>query len=152
MRRDTKIVAAFVGAVPLMILSASTLCSYAIANGASTRWRMLFRVVCHQIPARCIELFGTPMPICARCTAIYAGLFLGLVAFFFLPPIRERVVRIALLIAVLPLAIDGTTQLIGLRESTNELRIVTGILAGIVFGIWILEAVERPENPVVTIP
>ena len=38
----------------------------------------------------------------------------------------------------MPLGIDGLTQLTTLRESTNTLRIVTGVLAGIAFALWAL--------------
>ncbi len=152
MRRDTKIVAAFVAAIPVAILSAATLCTAAIANGAPARLRLIFRVLCHGMASRSLELFGTPMPLCARCTGIYLGLLAGLVAVFILPRVQERILRVALYVAVLPMAIDGVTQLMRLRESTNGVRIVTGFVAAIVFGIWILEAVEKRESPVVTIP
>jgi uncharacterized membrane protein len=152
MRRDTKIVAAVVAAIPIAILSAATICTAAIANGASTQWRWLFRVLCHGIPARCLDLFGTPMPICARCTGIYFGLLTGVVAFFVLPWMEERMLRAAMYVAVLPMAIDGITQAMRLRESTNGLRIGTGFGAAVVFGIWILANVEKRESPVVTIP
>jgi uncharacterized membrane protein len=143
MKRDTKIVMAVVSAIPIIILSASTFCSWAIAHGASMRWRLLFRVMCHGIPSRCLDLFGVPMPICARCVGIYAGLFAGLVAFWLLPIVTERVMRTIAFIAVTPLAIDGLTQLARLRESTNPLRLATGLAAGLAFGMWILAAVER---------
>lgn len=35
------------------------------------------------------------------------------------------------MIFLAPIAIDGLTQFLGFRESTNELRIITGSLAGI---------------------
>lgn len=38
---------------------------------------------------------------------------------------------------ILPMAIDGITQLFKLRESNNSLRALTGILAGIITGILI---------------
>lgn len=151
MKRDTRIVAAVVAAIPVVIVSAATICTFAIASGASMKWRQLFRVLCHGIPTRCLQLFDTPMPICARCTGIYVGLFAGLIAFVFLPPIQERMLRVALYVAALPMAIDGITQAMTLRESTNGLRVVTGFAAAIVFGIWVLEAVENRESPVVTI-
>jgi len=146
MKRDTKIVMAVVSAIPIVILSASTLCAWAIAQGASMRWRLLFRVMCHGIPSRCVEVFGVPMPICARCLGIYAGLLVGLLAFRLLPWFTERAMRIAAFLAVTPLAIDGLTQLAGLRESTNPLRLATGIAAGFAFGMWALTAVERREE------
>jgi uncharacterized membrane protein len=151
-KRDTRIVAAVVAAIPIAILSAAAICTFAIASGASMKWRMLFRVLCHGIPTRCLQLFDTPMPICARCTGIYLGLLAGLIAFWVLPPIQERMLRVALFVAALPMAVDGITQASLLRESTNGLRVATGFTAAIVFGIWILEAVENRESPVVTIP
>lgn len=143
MKRDTKIVLGFVAAIPGVILGAAALCSLAIANGASMQWRVLFRLLCHGMVTRCLELFGVPMPVCARCVGIYAGMLAGLLAFVLMPFLREKVVRRIALLAVLPLALDGLTQLTGLRESTPELRMVTGLIAGIAFGLWILSAVER---------
>jgi uncharacterized membrane protein len=146
MKRDTKIVLAFIAAIPTAILGASALCTWAIAQGASLQWRMLFRLMCHGKIERSLELFGAPMPICARCVGIYAGMLLGILAFGAIPLLRERVMRVVAFVAVTPLAIDGLTQLSGIRESTNELRIATGIVAGFAFGLWILSAVERRED------
>ena len=150
MKRDTKIVAATLVAIAAAILGASIACTAAIANGASMRWRLLFRIVCHGIPERCLSLWNTPMPICARCTAIYAGLVLSFAAFRILPPMRESVARLVLYAAALPMALDGFTQLLHLRVSSNPLRVETGLLAGIAFGLWALSAIENYET--VTIP
>lgn len=152
MKRDTKIVLGVAGAIPVVILSASTLCAWAIAQGASMKLRLLFRLMCHGIPERCLMLFGVPMPICARCTAIYLGMLAGLIvaASVFasrgLDWMRERVVRSFALVALIPMAIDGVTQLTGLRESTNPLRMATGLIAGFAFGLWILSAMERRDQ------
>jgi uncharacterized membrane protein len=147
---DTKIVAATLVAVAAAILSASIACTAAIAHGASMRWRLLFRLFCHGIPERCLTLWGIPMPICARCTAIYAGLVLSFAAFLILPRMSESVARIVLYIAALPMALDGFTQLVHLRVSSNPLRVETGLLAGIAFGVWALSTVEN--HKFVTIP
>jgi uncharacterized membrane protein len=152
MKRDTKIVLAFVAAIPALILAASALCSWALGNGASERWRLLFRTICHGRPERSLELFGASMPICARCTAIYAGILAGLALFRLMPWLQERFMRIVALAALTPLAIDGLTQLTGLRESTNPLRIATGLIAGLAFGLWILSAVERRGDALFTTP
>jgi len=152
MKRDTKIVMAVIATIPAAILSASTLCSFAIANGASMRWRLVFRLLCHGIVERCLTVFGVPMPICARCVGIYVGLLAGFVAFMAVPWVGERMMRIASLVAVTPLAIDGLTQLTGLRESTNPLRIATGLAAGVACGMWLLSAVEHPVHRSVTAP
>jgi uncharacterized membrane protein len=149
-KRDTKIIAALLVAIAGAILSASVACTAAIANGASMRWRVLFRLFCHGIPERCLYIWGIPMPICARCTAIYAGLILSFAVFLILPRMRERVSRIVLYAALVPMAVDGLTQLAGLRLSTNPLRLETGLLAGVAFGVWALSVMENHE--IVTIP
>ncbi len=151
MKRDTKIVAAVLAAIPVAILGAATICTAAIANGASMQWRLLFRILCHGIPSRCLQLLGVPMPLCARCTGIYLGLLAGLVALFALPWIEERMLRVTMYCAALPMAIDGITQAIGLRESWNGLRMATGFIAAAAFAMWVLRAVQKPESPILTI-
>jgi uncharacterized membrane protein len=142
MNRNTRIVAAVIAFISSAILGASVLCTWAIAHGASMRWRLLFRALCHGIPSRCLNLWNVPMPICARCTAIYAGLIAGIFLFVFLPHIQALAARRMLAIAVLPMFLDGITQLAMLRESTNPLRIETGLLAGAAFAFWALNEVE----------
>ncbi len=146
MRRNTRIAAVAFLAIPLVILGASVLCSWAVAHGASPSWRIPFHLFCHGIPSRCLLLWGVPMPICARCTAIYVGLFLGLLTFVVLPWMHERILRLVMIAAAMPLAIDGLTQLMHLRESTNALRFGTGSIAGFAFGMWVLSAIEKPEK------
>ncbi|HEV7921879.1 MAG TPA: DUF2085 domain-containing protein [Thermoanaerobaculia bacterium] len=143
MTRDTKIAGSVFAGIPLFMLGTSTLCTWLIAQGAPRWLRLAFRVACHGIESRCLWLWGVPMPICARCVALYASFFAGLLAFTVLPAIEERLLRIAAWMAVTPLAIDGVTQALRLRESTNGLRIATGSIAGFAFGLWILSAIEQ---------
>ncbi|MGN6186809.1 MAG: DUF2085 domain-containing protein [Thermoanaerobaculia bacterium] len=148
MKRDTKIVLAFIAAIPTFILGMAALCSFAIAHGASMKWRLAFRLMCHGMERRCLELFDVPMPICARCVGIYAGMLVGIAFFLVIPWLRERVMRRVAIAAVAPLALDGLTQLAGLRESNNSLRVVTGVIAGLAFGLWVLSAIERRDDAV----
>jgi uncharacterized membrane protein len=149
-KRDTKIVLAAAALFPSLILAASALCAWAIANGATARWAIPFRAICHGMPERSLELFGTTMPVCARCVGIYAGVLGGLGLFRLIPWLRERVMRVVAFAALTPLALDGLTQLSGLRESTNPIRIATGVIAGFAFGLWILSAVERRRDEAFT--
>ena len=146
MKRNTRIVGAFVATIPVVILAASTACAWAIAHGAGTAWRLPFRLLCHGITRRCLTMFGTPMPVCARCTGIYIGMIAGLAAFALFRRIEERVLRMCLYMAALPIAIDGITQAAGLRESTNTLRMVTGFIVAFAFGVWVLNAVEQQDQ------
>lgn len=146
MKRDTKIAATVFAAIPLFILGTSTLCTWAISRGMSLEWRVVFRMICHGLASRCFYLWDVPMPICARCTAIYIGLFLGLMAFVAWPFFPERIMRVVAIGAAIPLAIDGLTQLMRLRESTNGLRFGTGIAAGFALGMWALSAIEHRDE------
>ena len=94
------------------------------------RHRFPLYFFCHGIPERCFTIRGHSFPICARCT----GLLIGVAAGFLLPATGHlpSVVAIGLaLVLVAPLLVDGFTQLAGLRQSTNSLRIVTGAMGGI---------------------
>jgi uncharacterized membrane protein len=46
-----------------------------------------------------------------------------------------------MLLFLAPMAIDGLTQLLGLRQSNNILRFYTGLIAGLLLGVvfsWLL--------------
>ncbi len=150
MKKNTKIAAAVFAAIPAGILSAAVAITFAIAHGASLKLRLLFRVMCHGIPSRCLTLWDVPMPICARCTAIYAGLFAGLMLFLVVRCGSERWFRWIALAAAMPLVIDGLTQATGLRESTNPFRLATGLIAGFFFGMCVLFAIENPPREPLT--
>lgn len=150
MSRDARIAAVAFLAIPIVILSLAVLCTWAEAHGASHLWAMPFRLICHGIPHRCLSMFGQRMPICARCTGIYAGLFVGIVTFAILPWLRERWLRIAATAAGFAMFVDGFTQLLRLRESTNTLRLVTGSTFAFLFVMWALAAIERRDEPVFT--
>ncbi len=87
---------------------------------------------CHQIPERSFFYKGYQFPVCARCTGILIGYLIGILIWFFLP--HSLAIDIALCI---PMAVDGITQYLGARTSTQWLRLSTGILGGI--GIMLME-------------
>jgi len=79
--------------------------------------------LCHQKPERSFHIGGRQFPVCARCTGIWLGIpiaFILLYVFGF----RSSIV----MLLIIPMIIDGGTQYLGYRESTNTLRFVTGIL------------------------
>jgi uncharacterized membrane protein len=102
-----------------------------------------FHFLCHQDPDRSFHIAGHQMAVCERCLAIYGALLVGGLVFALL---RSRLAPLSprgLLLFALPMAVDGLTQLAGLRESTWELRLATGALFG--FGVcWlVLPHLER---------
>ncbi len=87
-------------------------------------------IFCHGIPERCFTIRGHTFPICARCTGLLIGIAAGFLApaTWYLPSVLA--IGLALLL-VAPLLVDGLTQLAGLRQSTNSLRILTGAIGGL---------------------
>jgi uncharacterized membrane protein len=144
-RRDTRIAAAIFLAIPATMLGAAVSATWALAHGAPQWLRWPFRAICHGLARRSFAIWQTPMPLCARCVAIYVGMFAGLAVFLALPWLSERLLRIILYLAATPLAVDGITQALRLRESTNMLRSATGLAAGLAFGMWVLSVVERRD-------
>jgi uncharacterized membrane protein len=79
--------------------------------------------------------------MCARCSGIYLGVFASYTYLVARRGFRvNSIPRItySLIIAafILPMAFDGATSYLGLRETTNALRLVTGTLAGSVLPIF----------------
>ena len=73
---------------------------------------------------------GWKMAFCERDLAIYVGLLCVCMAYA-----RRRSLRPASFgvyaVLILPMALDGFTQLFGWRESTWQLRVVTGLIFGL---------------------
>ncbi len=90
----------------------------------------LNRPFCHQRDDRSFHLLGEKMACCERCAAIYGGMLLFGVGFFALRGRLRRLTWRGFALLCLPIAVDGLTQLVGLRESTWVLRTVTGFLFG----------------------
>lgn len=102
--------------------------------------RVLFfyvgRAVCHQLPERSLYIGGYGvMPVCARCAGIYIGVFVAFCYLF----IKKRLIGnkpvsffciIISVLSFLPLMVDGATSYLGLRDSSNALRLLTGLLLG----------------------
>jgi len=103
-------------------------------------WNLVYSAgdrLCHQKAERSFFINGNQMPFCSRCTALWLGLAIGLgFMVFYRVKLDERFLYIILL-GVVPIAVDGVGQLFGFWESTNIIRLVTGLLAGGVCGVAI---------------
>jgi uncharacterized membrane protein len=81
---------------------------------------------------------GYKMAYCERDAAIYSSMLVaGLLYALLRRRIRPLDLKWYLVLAVLPMALDGGTQLVMLRESTPLLRAVTGILFG-ALSVWLI--------------
>lgn len=93
------------------------------------RW---YSNVCHQFGSRSFHLHEHPFAVCVRCTSIYAAFLSTLITIRFSIRLRTISARpiILLLIACIPLFIDGMLSLFHIVESTTVSRVVTGSLFG----------------------
>lgn len=83
------------------------------------------------------DQLGYKTAFCQRDLAFYGGLWIGGLLFGL---VRKRIKPLPLLaygLCLLPMAIDGGTQLLMFRESNWTLRLLTGGLAGIA-SVWML--------------
>ena len=83
---------------------------------------------------------GYKLPVCSRDVAIYLAMLLGALA---LPFVRRAESddwpnKWLLVAACVPIAIDGGTQLIGMRESSNSIRMITGAIVGVALPFYIV--------------
>jgi uncharacterized membrane protein len=92
--------------------------------------------LCHGRSERCVSIRGHEFPICARCTAIYLG-FLTALTFEILFGAPSRKLLAIYVLLAMPTGVDGLTQLICDRESTNLIRFLTGYPAGFGFMLFL---------------
>ena len=129
----------FVNSVSFVVLILPTLVAPAfLALGWIAPAQVIFAVystICHQMPSRSFFVFGEQMAFCQRQFAIHAAFFLfGMVYILFRRRLKSLPTWLAVVYSI-PIAVDGFTQLFGWRESTWELRLVTGGLFGLTV-VW----------------
>ena len=59
---------------------------------------------------------------------------------------RMRLMMLLLLLGIVPMAIDGFTQLLTDYESTNGVRVITGFMAGFVIGWFVCSALSSKPD------
>ncbi len=115
-------------------------------------------LICHQLPERSLEAGSIILPVCARDTGIYTGIF---TAFMFLLLFRRMKAQkppglaaaVAMCVLMLPMMLDGVLSYIGLMETNNAVRIFTGLLFGLPIPFLLVPAANfrldgRNEAPV----
>jgi uncharacterized membrane protein len=112
--------------------------------------------ICAQIPAHSFYILGHQLGLCARNLAIYSSMFVGSLIFVLSKKRLPGIPWWLWVLLCLPMAWDGFTQMFGLRESTWELRVITGTLFGL-GSVWfvlplmhttLLETASIPSVPI----
>jgi uncharacterized membrane protein len=119
--------------------------------------------LCHQLPERSFFGGGVQLPVCSRDTGIYLGVPLSLLWISVLhrrshPRGFPRPLGWAAIATMIgAMAVDGITEYAGLRGTTNEIRLMTGLLCGYAIGavlepmladeVWTLGSPEPVLDP-----
>lgn len=84
---------------------------------------------CHRLPERSFFYKGHQFPVCARCTGVFFGQCTALIINIFKDiPYKTSIACLSIM------GIDWGIQEIGIKESTNQRRLLTGFLGG--FGLF----------------
>jgi Predicted membrane protein len=114
-----------------------------VGNIIAWLYNMIGSLVCHQLPERTISASGIKLPMCARDTGIYLGVFIG--AIFAILRGRMKADRppsifmaITLCLLMVPMMFDGIGSYIGMLQTGNTTRMITGALFGLSLIVFLL--------------
>jgi len=105
---------------------------------------LMFLLLSHHSPKKLhrtihIRIQGKDLYLCARCMGVWAGIISTLFLAFFLelhlPP---WLYLLLLMVLPAPVMFDWITQSCKLRESRNAIRVGTGFLLGVSWGLFFL--------------
>jgi len=122
--------------IPLTALAASRPDSTPVVYGFAVAAYSVGHLICHQLPVRSFHLWGAALPVCARCSGIYAGAALAAMVFASRhrrhDTARGQVEpRLVLLLALLPtaatLVFEWTTGVM----AANWIRALAGAPLGV---------------------
>lgn len=106
-------------------------------------------LVCHQRPERSFHLAGVQLPVCARCFGLYLSGAVGLtLASRRRHALPTRAARTLLALAALPIATTVALEWLGMIETSNLQRMLTGLPLGFAAGVVILRSLSGPPQDV----
>ncbi len=104
--------------------------------------KKIFQFFCHQMPDRSLQFGSETFPLCFRCSGIYMGIFIShlyaLITRRYKKISPSRRNGLLLILLIIPLAIDGIGDSFDIWNSSGEIRMFTGLLAGIFISITLI--------------
>jgi uncharacterized membrane protein len=121
--------------VVTLVVSLIVIAPLAAATGHDEIARGVYRAFgafCHQLPERSYFIDGHKLAVCSRCTGLYAGFALTLLAYPLIRSLRATATPAPkwLVLAALPTLIDFSLRFLGIWENTHTSRLLTGLLPG----------------------
>jgi uncharacterized membrane protein len=110
--------------------------------GTAALLARFFRPVCHQLDDRALTLFGKPLAVCARCSAIYGAFLLGTLLYPLFRSVEKPVMppRWLLIVALAPMLADVLPGMVGIHDVSTVTRVITGTIFGAVLPFVVLPA------------
>jgi uncharacterized membrane protein len=102
-------------------------------------------LICHQLPSRTLKAGNILLPVCSRDTGIYIGVFVSLLFLLICKRMRAQktpsiAVTIIMCVLMLPMVLDGILSYSGLTQTTNVIRLFTGVMFGIPIPLFLVPA------------
>jgi len=104
---------------------------------------------CHQFPHRSLFWGGMQFPVCVRDTGITMGFLAGILAIYLAKNHRSKNVDPRMLLLLVPMAIDGVFQLLGVWQSIFVSRFLSGLLSGFAIAIVFVSLLQREKGEMV---
>ena len=108
-------------------------------------------LVCHQRPERSFGLWGTQMPVCARCAGLYTAAPLGALLGMLMVARRRAPsvggLRLLLLVTAVPTAATVCGELVGLVSPTNMVRAILAAPLGFAITWTVCRALSDEMKP-----
>ncbi len=94
----------------------------------------IYGLSCHQVPSRSFFIFDHQIAVCARCFSFYVSMlaFGILVSLIDVRPLDRKIA----FLLVVPILIDVLLQTLGIKESTNLLRVTTAVLLSLCLSFY----------------
>ena len=142
--RTLRIVSAIFALLAVLPWLSALLAGSAYTRHLATVISELYGFQCHQRAARAFTFSGQILPICARCTGIYAGL--GLSIWVSRPRLRPGSYKAWFLIGAIVIALDVATELVALRPASAWFRAATGAFLSFPIALAILQTLGSHRN------
>jgi len=113
--------------------------------------------LCHQMVERSFVYGGVQFPVCARCSGIYVGIIVVLALLFWLYRGAQRTgipgisFFVGAAVAVGAMGFDGLASYLGFYQTTNFVRVTTGIMFGagmapVIYSL-LVESLAKQRSP-----
>ena len=102
----------------------------------------VFSPVCHQIEGRSLTVFGMPLGVCTRCSAVYFGFLAGVLLYPLFRSVERPVYlpRWIVVLAVLPMLLDVVAGWTGIHTVSGTTRAWSGAFFGLIIPFVVIPA------------